>query len=139
MAQEILRNQSVMARQTIRCKNLAVAVPASGNTTILEVNGLSGLVRGFFHFLNTGFVLDAFIVQARPHPEAAYVNLLSVAADYTTPRGICYGASGDLTTLASGATLGWLFLDVTSLESIKLLASANGGQTAIDVYGNLSS
>ena len=57
------------------------------------------------------------------------VTLASVATDYTVPKGLMVGASGDLTTLAVGS--GWFIMDVTGISKLKISAnsSAAGGST----------
>lgn len=111
-----------------------VAVPAAGNTNILDIE-VSQLARVALEIRNTGAnALDVFNVQGKVHPDGAYMTILTVAADYTTPAGIVVDASGDLTVLAAGAT-GWLILDALAFISIRLQASANvAGATTVGVF-----
>jgi len=113
-----------------------VAVPAAGNTNLLDMD-VSQLARIALEIKNTGAnAFDAFIVQGKVHVDGAFVTILSVAADYTTPAGIVVDASGDLTILAAGTT-GWLILDALSFIAIRLQASANvaGATTASVLAG----
>lgn len=77
--------------------------------------------------------LDVFIVQAKVHPDGAYMTILSAIADYTTPAGIVVDASGDLNAIAA-ATTGWLIIDVLAFTSIRLLASAAVNNASVLVY-----
>jgi hypothetical protein len=110
-------------------QNDSVAVPAGGNTVVLELSTL-GLERIAAEFTNAGFALDAFIIQAKFHPGGDYRTIYSTAGAFTSPAGLLVAASGDLTVLADAAT-GWFILDVTGIYAIRVQASANGGQTAL--------
>jgi hypothetical protein len=113
----------------LTAKNDSVSVPASGNTTVLELMTL-GLKRIAAEFSNVGFVLDAFIIQAKFHPDGDYRTIYSAAGAYTSPAGLLVAASGDLTVLADAAT-GWFILDVIGVFAIRVQASANGGTTLL--------
>lgn len=116
-------------------KNEDVAVAQAGNATLLEVTTL-GADRMLLTAACVGQALDAFIVQGRPHPEGAYVTLVSAGTDYTNDVAPVINASGDLTTLAAGST-GWVLLDVRGLESVKVLASSgNVAGSTVSVFAN---
>jgi hypothetical protein len=132
VAQTLEIRQKSVPQAQMSCKNLAVAVPTAGNTVLLEVP-VSGTGILFATFKNTGFLFDAFIVEVRPHRDAPYVTLFSLAADYTTPKSPLLNASGDLTILANGST-GWLYMLTEGFESVRFSASANGTATAVDAY-----
>jgi len=115
--------QSVTPKKII-AENVELAIPATGNTTLLEtvVDNVSFMGLSV---KNTGAQdFDAFIVQARMTPDDDYQTILSAAADYTSPAGIVVDASGDLTILAAAAS-GWLLINTLAFYSIKVLASAN--------------
>ena len=67
--------------------------------------------------------LSDFNVDFRCHPQGGWFTVASVAADYTTPEGPILGASGDLTTAASGATVHWLKLDVKAAHDVRIQAA----------------
>lgn len=133
MAQEV--HSSTARRLTFLGKtDAAVAIPAAGNTDIITLD-VSQVSRLAIEIVNAGAnAFDAFIVQGKVHPDGAFVTLLSVTADYTTPAGIVVDASGDLTVLGAGVT-GWLILNVLGFNKIKLQASANvAGATSASVF-----
>jgi len=112
---------------------LATSVVQTGNTSILEWQ-VFGFSQVGVHIAVTGQALDAFIIQGRWHDDASYETLFSAAADFTSPTGILVGASGDLTTLAAGAT-GWFSMDLKGLYEIKLLASSGHADgSTVSVY-----
>jgi len=114
-------------------KNENITVALASNTDLLEVF-VHKVARMTFEVKNDGGnAFDAFIVQGKMHPGGNYVNILSAAGDYTTPAGIVVDASGDLTTLAAGAT-GWLIIDVIGFYQVKIQASSAVGTTTCDVY-----
>ena len=120
---------------SVFAENLAVAVPAAGNTDLLEIIVARVSVLGV-EVLPTVQALDAFIVQGKFHQSGAYVTLFSLATDFTTPAGIVLDASGDLTIQAAGST-GWLVLDVSALYAVKIQASANvAGQATVTARAN---
>jgi hypothetical protein len=80
-----------------------------------------------------GQALDAFLVQGKFHPDAAFQTLYSAAGAYTSPAGLVKGASGDLTTQAVGS--GWIILDTRPLYALKLLASSgNVAGSTVSTY-----
>lgn len=119
-----LRQELHIVSQT----NVGLAVAAGGNTTLLEFQ-VHGVERISVQFTVADNALDAFIVQGKVHPNAPYVTFTSVAEDYTnTPTGRIMKASGDLTTVAASGS-GWFDMDVSGLQSVKILASGNGAAT----------
>lgn len=138
MAQTNANQKSANSRVAYQGTNLAVAMTTGADATMYTLQCF-GLRRVWFRFAVTVRALTAFKVNGRFHPDdGTYSTLASAAADFTTPRGIVYGASGDLTTLAVGS--GWLALDVQGLEQIQLVgrcATDNTGK--VDVYCGASS
>ena len=112
----------------------AVTIGTGANTDIFDLD-VSQIARLALEIRNAGAqAFDAFAVLGKVSPDGAFVTLLSVAADYTSPAGIVVDASGDLTILGAGAT-GWLILDVLGFNKIKLQASANvAGATSASVF-----
>lgn len=110
----------------------AVSVAGTGNTTLITID-CRGKEQIYVELQPVTQNLDAFIVAARPHADGTFNTLYSVAADFTSPAGLIIGASGDLTTLAAGAT-GWFIMDVSSLRDVRLSASAAADSSAVTVY-----
>lgn len=134
MAQSVVHQvlSAEIAKQLL-ASNLSVAVAQSGNTALLEFN-VARYTRVWVQVAVTGQDLDAFVVQGKLHPDGGYITLASTAAHYTSPSGIVYGASGDLTVLAASAT-GWIALDVTGLDAVKILASSgNVAGSTVSAY-----
>jgi hypothetical protein len=125
MAQIITMRNDIKQRFK-EAKNLAVAVAASGNTTLLSIP-VDGLERIFVQLDVTDNALDAFLIQARCSRDATATTLYSTAGAFTSPVGLLVGASGDLTTQAIGS--GWFILDVRGLCEVTILASGNGAAT----------
>lgn len=71
--------------------------------------------------------LTGFSISARATTAAAYNILYNVSADFTAPKGILIGTSGDLTV--QGVGNGWLIMDVRGLESIEFRAVSAGTAT----------
>lgn len=111
----------------------AVANPPQGGNTELITIPVGEYKRLCVQVKVANQALDAFLVQARFHPGGDFLTLYSLATDFTTPKGIMIGCSGDLT--AQGVGNGWLILDVTALDAIKLLASsANVAGSAVTIF-----
>lgn len=112
--------------------NLAVSVPASGNTTLLQIP-VAGLERIFVQFDVTLFNLDAFLIRGRCSADATTTTLYSTTGQFTTPTGLLIAASGDLTGVAASAS-GWFLMDVRGLWDVTIQASATGGTAAVSIY-----
>jgi len=119
-------------RQLLTAKNLAVSVPATGTTTLIEVP-TAGLHTLGVQVDVTVQALDAFAITARFNESGAFVTLYSSAGDFTTPAGLLIGASGNLTIQAAGTT-GWFILDVRGLHSVKVTCSGAVDSALVDVY-----
>lgn len=132
MAQSLEFKNYDKPRRGLVASNAAVAVVAGGNTTLLDIP-CQGIDRIFVEVTPTTNGFDAFIIAGRCHPAAGYVTLYSAAGDYTTPRGLLVGASGDLTTLSAAST-GWFVLDVKGIDSIRIQASGSGGTATTTIY-----
>jgi len=123
-------------RQILIAENLAVAVPATGNTVLLIMPTL-GMKNLGVEIKPTVHALDAFIIAARFGPNSDFVTLYSSAGQFTSPAGLLIGASGDLTALAAGAT-GWFVLDIRGLYEVRVSASSTTDGTLVDAYASAS-
>lgn len=112
--------------------NVAVACPASGNTTLL-VLPVVGIRRIFVQLSVATQALDAFIISAKAHKDATAITLFSAAADFTSPAGLMVDASGDLTTTAAGGT-GWFVMKVEGLHEVTIAASGAVNNAAVTIY-----
>lgn len=130
MPQSIKWTPGEFKQRMLEASNLALAVPASGNTTLLEIP-VKGLERIFVQFDVTSNAFDAFIISARASRDASYAVLYNAAGDFLVPQGLLLGASGDLTTQAVGS--GWFIMDVRGLNEVKVEASGNGAST-VSIY-----
>jgi hypothetical protein len=81
--------------------------------------------------------LDVFIISGRPHAKASYQTLFSTASEYINCPGDLIGTSGDLTTIAAGAT-GFFKMDCRGYESIQLSASAAADSATVTVRARLT-
>ena len=129
MAQEA-SNTGGQVRQLLTAKNLAVSLPAAGNTTLLEV-ATAGLDQISVQVDVTVHALDGFVIQGRVSKDGAFFNLYTTG--YTSPTGLLLAASGDLTAQAASST-GWFILDVRSLYAVRVLASGASDGTLVDIY-----
>ena len=128
-----------MFRELIDVTNLAVAVAATGLTTILEeliVSGLSTLGMSIDN-ANGGAALSAFAVQFKFSKDDAWRTVASAAADFTTPNDPVNSASGDLTSLAANAS-GTLTLDIRGVYAVRIQATANTNPATVSIYGTAS-
>lgn len=80
-------------------------------------------------------LFDAFEIQGSPDG-LTFDTLYSTAGDYTSPTGILVGTSGDLTILAADA-IGWFMLDCSSINVLRIQASADTTQS-VGVTGEWS-
>lgn len=119
----------------VKASNTVTDILAAGNTDLLEVdvNGIDRLAIEVV--MSADQALDAFIMQAKVHPDSSYVQI--TAAITATPGGVVLAASGTLASLAAGAT-GWALLDVRPFYSVKFLASAavDGADATIRAMGH---
>ena len=106
-------------------QSASATVTALSDVGIFEVQGCERLA---IDIAVATAALTGFVVQGKVHPNSAFVNYFSAAADYTSPAGLVVDASGDLTTLGVGNT-GWLVLLVDGLHSVKIRASSAGSAT----------
>lgn len=119
--------------RTLTTQNLAVAVPQAGNTTLLTLD-TRGVERITVEIAVTVQALDAFIIQGKAHGSGSALTLYSVTLDYTTPKGVLVGVSGDLTALAAGSS-GWLVMDTKGFDSVIIQASsANVAGSTVSVF-----
>ena len=103
----------------------AVTVP---NTSTLQATfAVGSKVRMMVKLTVATAALTNFAISARATTAAAYDTLYNTTADFTTPRGVLVGCSGDLTLQGVGA--GWFIMDVRGMESVRLHATSGGTAT----------
>lgn len=100
-------------------------IPATGNTTILEVPtlGLKNIGMEFDVGVND---IDTFIVSAQFHPDDSFHTLYSAIT--STPAGLIIAASGTLASTAAAAS-GWLIMDVRGIYKVRFSASGTVADT----------
>ena len=103
----------------------AVTVPASSTLQATYAVGKSG--RLMVKLTVVTAALTNFAISARATSAAAYDTLYNTTADFTTPRGVLVGCSGDLTVQGVGS--GWFIMDVRGMESVRLHATSGGTAT----------
>ncbi len=108
-------------------RNSLTNIPASGNTELLELDTRDIDRLSIELVMSANQALDAFVMQAKIHPDSSYVTITSAIT--ATPGGVVIAASGALASLAAGAT-GWALLDVRTFFSVKFLASGATNDTA---------
>jgi hypothetical protein len=109
----------------------AVSVTTS-DTTLLDVD-VSGYSRLGVYVSNAGSqAFSNFSVQTRWHSTGAFVTRLDDASSFTSLGGMLLDASGDLTVLANGAN-GWLELDVSCVQTVRLRARVASSTTSVNV------
>ncbi len=80
---------------------------------------------------NSGNALDQFEIAGNAIRDGTFEILFNAAVDFTSPAGILIGASGDLTTLADGAS-GWVLLYPKGFFAIRIQAArATGADTTL--------
>lgn len=109
-----------------------ITVLAGGNT-VLSTYDVRGRDRLSIEISVTNQALDAFIVEARTHPNGSHNVIAKDSTEFITPVGLIVGSetydaadlrlAGDLTSIVAGGR-GLLVIDVTGLESVRLSASA---------------
>ena len=126
------------SRILVSASNLAVPVTNS-LTTLLEIASLNNVHRLWMDFAVTVHDLNAFAIQGKFHPSGSYRTLANAAAQFTSPTGVIFGASKDMTTCAA-ASNGWVCVDTTGLTSLRVQASsASASGTLVDIYAGASS
>lgn len=112
-------------------KSVVTAIPATGNTDILELTTL-GLKNIGVYFTVATNDLDAFIVSAKFHPDDTFHSLYTGIT--STPAGLVIAASGTLATTAAAGS-GWFLLDVRGIYAIKISVSGTvADTTAVNIY-----
>jgi len=77
--------------------------------------------------------LTGFSIGATPTSGSTPSILYNTSADFSSPKGILLGASGDLTT--QGIGIGWFILSTVGLHSITLTFSSGGTATVATTIG----
>lgn len=108
--------------------NLPVTVVPASSTDMLTIN-TRWCSQLFVQFTVAVAALTGFAVKGKARGAAANpVTLYSIAADFTSPKGLVLAASGDLTIQGIGS--GWIALNVTGLEEVTI-AMASGGTATV--------
>ena len=111
----------------LHAKSVVTAIPATGDTDVLEIPTL-GLKNIGVAILPTTNNLDAFKVYAKFHPDDTF-HLLYDAIDATpTESPLVIAASGALASLAAAA-VGWFLMDVRGIYAIKIAVSGTVADT----------
>jgi|SRR6266850_4502098 len=117
------------SRQLVLAENLAVSLPAAGNTVLLEI-ALAGAEELGCSFDVTVQALDNFVIEGKVHPDSGYVVL------YTNPTvagGLIIALSGSIGAQAAGTT-GWFILNVRSLWGVRISASSAVNNATVSAY-----
>lgn len=107
------------------------ADPISGAFSNSDVDALESIVT--FNVRNNEVCWISFVVGTasltaisfdfRLHAAGDWFVIGDVSADFTSPEGPILGASADLTTAASGATIHWVRLDVRGVHEVRVRAA----------------
>ena len=100
-----------------------------GVVATINVNGIQQLN---VEAAVVGQSLTAFQVLGQVNNSGTYQLLYSTSSDYTSPKGLLIGTSGDLTSIASG-TSGFFQMTVRGFYNIqiKVTAASTGGTITI--------
>jgi hypothetical protein len=118
----------------VRVQQLSTAVPQAGQTNVLAIN-VTGISRIMVHCVVTGFALDEFQILGQPLLAPAQTILYSTTADYTSPKGVLIGTSGDLSLQAVGT--GWFVMDTVGIDLVLVKASSvNVAGSTVSCYAS---
>ena len=116
-------------------KSVVTAIPATGNTDILEIMTL-GLKNIGVYFTVATNDLDAFIVSAKFHPDDTFHSLYTAIDATPTESPLVIAASGTLASTAAAGT-GWFLMDVRGIYAIKISVSGTvADTTAVNIYAS---
>lgn len=119
-------------------RNVAVAVPATGNTEILNVPVAGRASLGIcIKNVHATVAFDAFLIQYQYHPAGDFVTVASAAADWTTPNWPVLGKTATPVTLAAAGEVG-MVLDVRGVYAVKVLASGNAAESTATIDATAS-
>lgn len=130
-------------QNSVRASNVVAAIPAAGNTELLEVL-TENLTQLNVEVVLTTQAFDAFIVEGKVTPDSAYITLTNAivgsATLAPTPVGLVIAASAHtFAALAAGQTA-WAALNVASLYAVRISASAavDGANVTIRANGSVA-
>lgn len=104
----------------------ANALDNSGVQDVIEID-VEGMIRLMCKITVASAALTAFQIKGQFHPDdPTLLTLRSTSLHFTSPTGILYDASGDLTIQGVGS--GWFCLDCCGLTKVRL--AANTGTSA---------
>lgn len=114
-------------------KSVATAIPAAGNTDILEMTTLGLKNIGVYFDVATNN-LDAFIVSAKFHPDDTFHSLYTAIDATPTESPLVIAASGTLASTAAAGS-GWFLMDVRGIYALKISVSGTvADTTAVNIY-----
>ena len=108
----------------------ATVVPNSA-TDMLTID-TKFLTRIYVHLTVAVAALTGFSIKIKANKNVlstAVDTLYSVSADFTLPKGLLVGSSGDLTI--QGVGHGWFMMDVAGIDSVILNATSGGTATLL--------
>lgn len=105
------------------------------NTSLTHTIDVNGLSRLNVQLTVAVAALTGFSIAMIPNNNGSASVLYSAAADFTLPKGLLLGASGDLTTQAVGG--GWFIMDVAGFDSVVLTETSGGTATVSIAYGGV--
>lgn len=116
-------------------KSVCTAIPAAGNTDILEIMTL-GLKNIGVYFTVATNNLDGFIVSAKFHPDDDFHSLYTAIDATPTESPLVIAASGTLASTAAGSD-GWFIMDVRGIYAIKITVSGTVADTTdVNIYAS---
>lgn len=120
-------------RGSVFARNVLADVPATGNTSLLGVR-CANLEQLGIYLNSADQALDAFIVEARTHPDGAWFTVTNAVT--ATPTAFVLAASATLASLAAN-TPAWAIFNVRPFYEVRFSASAavNGADITIEACG----
>lgn len=133
----------VKTAKDVIATNVVAAIPAAGNTVLLEVP-VAGLSQLSVEIILTTQAFDAFLVEGKVHPDSPYITLTNAvvgsASAAPQPVGLVLAASAHTFATLAAAQTAWLMLNVNGLQSVRFSASAavDGANVTIRACGAAS-
>lgn len=119
------QDTALLPNNFLRVKNEGVAVPGS-DTVLLEIV-THDVNRLALQIKNGGAsALTVFTLQIKTHPDSDWLSIKTTG--WTTPDALLLLNSGNLLTLASGAT-GFALLDVSGFWAVRIIAQSASAAT----------
>lgn len=120
---------------TFRNAEVAVAAGAAGSELVeFHVNLCERLAFRIAN-VHATIAFDAFWVQYKFHRDGTYVTVASAAGDFTTPVGPVIHKTADPTALAAVTGVVNIFMDITGVFSVRIMASGNAAESTATIEG----